>query len=57
MGVLKYKITVEFEVTDDQDEIRKELDEKGKSFVEAGLTLGFADPDFHNIKCTIKAVE
>jgi hypothetical protein len=52
----KYKVTISFEVTDEFDETKKEIEKNGLQFVESGIASGFCDPNFSNIVCKLEEV-
>lgn len=53
----RYKITVEFEVEDEREETERMIQEKGLEYVEGQLAIGFSDPEFEKVKCTIKEIK
>ena len=52
-----YKVTVTFEIHDEEDEIGGFIAKDGQEQVELDMALGFTDPDFHNVTCKIKEKE
>ncbi len=48
----EYIVTVEFTVKDDGS-IEKEIEKNGLDDCERNFAIGFSDPNFHNVICTI----
>jgi hypothetical protein len=53
----RYKITLTFETDDSTGEMEQELQEKGLDHIEEMLAIGFTDPEFEKLTCTIKEIK
>lgn len=55
---MKYLVTIQFSVEDDENfAIEKAIATEGLKAVEEQFALGFSDPEFHNVNCTVRVKE
>lgn len=50
----RYIMTIKFEINDVDCQIEQSIIEKGLEHVQEQTALGFTDPDFENITCTVQ---
>ena len=54
---MKYKFTLKFEVEDHNDSVTQEIQEKGLVHIQEQIALGFSDPEFEKLTCTIEEIK